>query len=73
MWFAKLEKEGKFTQTTSEQYYDEEQQQFLADRYGISKGMVSRYVSEKVNKSKQIIENEALLIGELKKSEDEKV
>ncbi|MCB0478179.1 MAG: methionine--tRNA ligase [Crocinitomicaceae bacterium] len=32
-WFAKLEKEGKFTKQVSEQYFDEEHQQFLADRY----------------------------------------
>ena len=32
-FFKKLDDEGKFTQETSEQYYDEENKQFLADRY----------------------------------------
>jgi len=32
-FFTKLESEGKFTQETSEQYYDQEYEQFLADRY----------------------------------------
>lgn len=32
-WFSKLEAKGKFTKETSEQYFDEEHQQFLADRY----------------------------------------
>ena len=32
-FFEKLYKEGKFIERTSEQYYDEENKQFLADRY----------------------------------------
>lgn len=32
-FFLKLHANGKFTEDTSEQYYDEEYQQFLADRY----------------------------------------
>ena len=32
-FFLKLHEKGKFTKETSEQYYDEEYQQFLADRY----------------------------------------
>lgn len=32
-FFLKLYKNGKFTELSSEQYYDEEYQQFLADRY----------------------------------------
>ena len=32
-FFLKLYENGKFTEETSEQYYDEEFQQFLADRY----------------------------------------
>lgn len=32
-FFKKLYDEGKFIEKTSEQYYDEENQQFLADRY----------------------------------------
>jgi methionyl-tRNA synthetase len=32
-FFAKLYETGKFIEKTSEQYYDEEAQQFLADRY----------------------------------------
>ncbi len=32
-WFSKLEANGKFTKQVSEQYFDEEHQQFLADRY----------------------------------------
>ena len=32
-FFRKLYAEGKFVEKTSEQYYDEEAQQFLADRY----------------------------------------
>lgn len=32
-FFKVLEANGKFTQETTEQYYDEEYQQFLADRY----------------------------------------
>ncbi len=32
-FFLKLYENGKFTEETSEQYYDEEYQQFLADRY----------------------------------------
>lgn len=32
-FFKVLESKGKFTQETSEQYYDEEYNQFLADRY----------------------------------------
>ncbi len=32
-FFKKLYKEGKFIEKTSEQYFDEEAQQFLADRY----------------------------------------
>lgn len=32
-FFKVLEKNGKFTQETTEQYFDEEYQQFLADRY----------------------------------------
>lgn len=32
-FFLKLHENGKFTEDTSEQYYDEEFQQFLADRY----------------------------------------
>ena len=32
-FFRKLYAEGKFIEKTSEQYYDEEAQQFLADRY----------------------------------------
>ena len=32
-FFLKLHQKGKFTEETSEQYYDEEYSQFLADRY----------------------------------------
>lgn len=32
-FFEKLHKDGKFIEQTSEQYYDEENKQFLADRY----------------------------------------
>ncbi|PID92821.1 MAG: methionine--tRNA ligase [Bacteroidetes bacterium] len=32
-FFEKLHREGKFIEKVSEQYYDEENQQFLADRY----------------------------------------
>jgi methionyl-tRNA synthetase len=32
-FFLKLHEKGKFTEDTSEQYFDEEYQQFLADRY----------------------------------------
>lgn len=32
-FFLKLHEKGKFTEETSEQHYDEEYQQFLADRY----------------------------------------
>ena len=32
-FFRKLYDDGKFTEKTTEQYYDEENQQFLADRY----------------------------------------
>ena len=32
-FFLKLYEKGKFTEETSEQYYDEEYEQFLADRY----------------------------------------
>ncbi len=32
-FFKKLHEQGKFIEETSEQYYDEEYQQFLADRY----------------------------------------
>jgi len=32
-FFLKLYENGKFTEETSEQYFDEEFQQFLADRY----------------------------------------
>jgi methionyl-tRNA synthetase len=32
-FFLKLHEKGKFTEETSEQYFDEEYQQFLADRY----------------------------------------
>ncbi len=32
-FFEKLYKDGKFTETTSEQFYDEKEKQFLADRY----------------------------------------
>jgi methionyl-tRNA synthetase len=32
-FFKKLHEQGKFTEQTSDQYYDEEFQQFLADRY----------------------------------------
>ena len=32
-FFLKLHEKGKFIEETSEQYYDEEYQQFLADRY----------------------------------------
>ena len=32
-YFKQMEQEGKFTKQTSEQYYDEEYNQFLADRY----------------------------------------
>ena len=32
-FFKKLHQEGKFVEQTSEQYYDEEAKQFLADRY----------------------------------------
>lgn len=33
-------------------------QQFLADKFGISKGMVNRYIKEKVNKVNKIIDEE---------------
>jgi methionyl-tRNA synthetase len=36
-FFKKLYDEGKFIEKTSEQYYDEENKQFLADRYIIGK------------------------------------
>lgn len=32
-WFEKLAEKGEFTEQVSEQYYDQEHQQFLADRY----------------------------------------
>lgn len=32
-WFLNLYQKGKFTEETSEQFYDEEHDQFLADRY----------------------------------------
>jgi len=32
-YFKKLYKEGKFTETSSEQFFDEKEKQFLADRY----------------------------------------
>jgi methionyl-tRNA synthetase len=32
-FFLKMHEKGKFTEETSEQYYDEDYQQFLADRY----------------------------------------
>jgi methionyl-tRNA synthetase len=32
-FFKKLHSDGKFTETTSEQFYDETEKQFLADRY----------------------------------------
>lgn len=32
-FFKKMEAEGKFTEDTSEQFYDEKENQFLADRY----------------------------------------
>jgi len=47
-------------------------QQELADKFGISKGMVSRYVSAKKEKSKQIIDDEVRIIGELLEIENEK-
>lgn len=47
-------------------------QQNLAEKYGISKGMINRYVKQKVNISKQIVERESLLIGELYKIEEDK-
>lgn len=48
-------------------------QQELADYFGISKGMVNRYIKEKVNKSKQIIDKEVRLKQELAEIENEKV
>jgi len=47
-------------------------QQELADKFGISKGLVSRYVREKKEKSKQIIDDEVRIIGELLEIEDKK-
>lgn len=47
-------------------------QQYLADKFKISKGMVNRYIKEKVNKSKQIIDSEVRVLGELEKIEIEK-
>ena len=47
-------------------------QQELADKFGISKGMVSRYVRDKKEKSKQIIDDEVRVIGELLEIEEEK-
>lgn len=47
-------------------------QQELADKFGISKGMVSRYVSAKKEISKQIIDDEVRIIGELLELENEK-
>lgn len=45
-------------------------QQQLADKYGISKGMVNRYVKEKVNISEQIVNKEVRIIGELYEIEE---
>jgi len=47
-------------------------QQQLADKYKISKGMINRYVKEKVNKSKQLIPDEIECRVNLKKIENEK-
>lgn len=45
-------------------------QQFLADKYGISKGMVNRYVKEKVNISQEIVNKEVRIIGEMYEIEE---
>jgi len=47
-------------------------QQQLADKYEISKGMVNRYVQEKNSKSKQIIDDEVRILGELEILKNEK-
>ena len=41
-FFRKLYDEGKFIERTSEQYYDEETQTFLADRYIVSRAVIIR-------------------------------
>lgn len=47
-------------------------QQELANQYGISKGMINRYIKTKVNKSKQLIPDEIEARVNLKKIENEK-
>ncbi len=47
-------------------------QQNLADKFGISKGMVNRYIKEKVNKVNKIISDEVRVIGEFENIQKEK-
>jgi len=47
-------------------------QQELADKFGISKGMVNRYIKEKVNKVNKIVNKEVELIGDFEKLQEEK-
>jgi len=47
-------------------------QQQLADKYGISKGMVNRYIQPKVNKVNKIIDEEVSIHRDYKKLQEEK-
>lgn len=47
-------------------------QQTLADKFGISKGMVNRYIKEKVNKVNKIVADEVRIIGEFENIQKEK-
>lgn len=47
-------------------------QQQLADKFGISKGMVNRYIKEKVNKVNKIVTDEVRIIGEYENLQNEK-
>lgn len=47
-------------------------QQQLADKFNISKGMVNRYIKEKVNKVNKIVNDEVRIIGEYENLQEEK-
>ena len=47
-------------------------QQVLANKFGISKGMVNRYIKEKVNKVNKIIDDEVRVVGEFENIQKEK-
>jgi len=47
-------------------------QQQLADKFGISKGMVNRYIQPKVNKVNKIIDDEVSIHRDYKKLQEEK-